>query len=622
MAFDQNENDRALAILASQSGGQQVSSMPPAAPLMSVAPPPMSVGNLVEVAPPPVGNSVEAPIPVVPAQKVKYSDFEDKPKQKAPELPGLMDYVFGTDRGEPIPSLPTPGQKYKTVEDMMRAPIGAFSKGSSQTKTVSQASPTEEVAAKLNNLGINVTAPTKPVRAVNAASARTKQAPSTAGSVVDPAASNLKKLKEEIATAPTELAKLQQLQLNNQADAGKEMADAQEEARIRTDAFQLAKKQREDERIQQEAQVNADIDKAQKEAADFQVHDGGFLSRNPGAILMAIGAVFGGALSARTGQPNTALQSLDATINRDIQAQKDQLAQKKDRASGLVNSLGRMRELFKDQRAADMAEELSIRRSLNDKLENIVQTSKNQQMRDQGAIVLREGRAKEAQIRMELAQREANARAAQAAEERKHQLEFTKMAIEHRNKMEELAGPRFEKQQQQLKETYVPGYGFAATSDQAAKLKAAVGVKDMVGSQLPAIIKEFKDLGATGRMFDIGGRRAALEQRIGGLMAAVKNEIVKTGTSMTEGEARLIGLTQDDVSDWFDLRGIKENKLKTFQSMVDDNVNSQLKSASIEKGNVATIADPMTGQPIPYYMKEGTVMTDVPTAKSVGTKEE
>lgn len=437
-----------------------------------------------------------------------------------------------------------------------------------------------------------------------------------------PSKPTLGQLKEEVLTSPTEMGKLRQLELANQADAGEQIANAQEDHRVRMDAFDLAKKQREDERLQRESQVQADIDQAQKEAAEFQVRDGNFLSRNPGAIFAVLASVFGGALSARTGQQNAGLQTLDAMINRDIQSQRDQLAQKNAKAAGLTNSLGRMRELFKDQRAAEMAEELSIRQSVNNKIENIIQSSKNQQLRDQGAMALKEGRTKEAQLRVEVAQREANARAAQAAEERKTQLEFIKMARAHAYKMAEEGPAKFDKEQEKLKQTYVPGYGFAARPEDASAIKRALAVKNLVAKHVPGIIEAYKNLGPTGRILDINGEQSAIEQKLNILVGQIKNEVSKAGTSMTESEKPLNGITVDDVKDWFDVRGRVTGKLATFQQLVEDNVNSQLQSASIERGHVVNnVPNPFTGEPMPYYVKEGSVLQDIPRIPELGRKE-
>lgn len=106
---------------------------------------------------------------------------------------------------------------------------------------------------------------------------------------------------------------------------------------------------------------NRELDKAIAEANDAKVTREGFIERNPGSILMAVGAAIGGALRARTGLPNESLKALDNTMQEDLQLQRE-AANRKDKAVDRQHNLiSMMRTRFGDERQADLAAEMAQR---------------------------------------------------------------------------------------------------------------------------------------------------------------------------------------------------------------------------------------------------------------------
>jgi hypothetical protein len=387
------------------------------------------------------------------------------------------------------------------------------------------------------------------------------------------------------------------------------------EARLREDERQ----KREDERLKILTNAQEKISVAEQDAKNFDIQDGGFVKRNPGAILAMIGAVFGGALAGRTGQPNTAMQSLDAMINRDIQAQKDKYNQKRTSVADAATSYGRLREHFGDERTADLMAETNIRRNLNDELANMIAKSKNDQFRETAAIMLQDGRKKELSLLDQLtgrevakAQAQASAVRAASAEESKRAFELMKMGISHKYNMEEKGIEAGDKQQSSLQQRWVPSVqGFAASPEEAKGLKDATEVRQLINTEVPSIIERFKKLGAMGRALDWNGERSKLVQDLGQLVSAVKNKITQAGSSLTQTEKDLIGISEQDVNAIFDVRDQVPAKLQNFMRGVSQVVDTRINNAGIQKGTQSYRENAVTGRLEPYYELSGSTVTAV-----------
>lgn len=387
------------------------------------------------------------------------------------------------------------------------------------------------------------------------------------------------------------------------------------EATLREDKRQ----ELENQRLARLGEAQAKISAAEQDAKNFEIQDGGFVKRNPGALLAVIGAVFGGALAGRTGQPNTALQSLDAMINRDIQAQKDRYNQKRSSVADAATSYGRLREYFGDERAADLMSEVNIRRNLNDELANMAAKSKNDQFRQTAAIMLQEGRKKELSLLdqltgREIAKMEAQAAAARQARavEAQRSFELVKKGIEHKYDMEKLGVETGGKQQASLQQRWVPGaQGFAANPEEAKGLKDAIEVRQLVNIEVPKIIERFKKLGAMGRGLNWNGERSQLVQDLGQLVSAVKNKITQAGGTLTDTEKQLIGINENDVDAIIDARDQVPNKLQNFMRGISEVVDNRINNAGLQKGTQSYRQNPITNQVETYYELSGSTVNAV-----------
>lgn len=180
----------------------------------------------------------------------------------------------------------------------------------------------------------------------------------------------------------------------NNAEQSDYMAHAAEDAERRAAEAGLREQNRRDTIEGQ----NRELQKAISEAKNAKVTHEGFLERNPGAILMGIGAAIGGALSARTGQPNESMKSLDNTIETDLQLQRDAANRKQANVGNQQNIISLMRAKFGDERQADLAAEVAQRNIVGMHLDRLGAKAKDRETEAKIGIVKADNDAKLAEL--------------------------------------------------------------------------------------------------------------------------------------------------------------------------------------------------------------------------------
>jgi len=110
-----------------------------------------------------------------------------------------------------------------------------------------------------------------------------------------------------------------------------------------------------------------------------------------GALGSSLPAQYGG-----TGGPNVALQIIDKAIDRDISAQRDDIANKRAGVGLQMNLLSQMRAQFIDERQAENAARVVMLETYKMKLEEAAARSGDQRVQAKAAMLLAEADKKEA----------------------------------------------------------------------------------------------------------------------------------------------------------------------------------------------------------------------------------
>jgi hypothetical protein len=142
--------------------------------------------------------------------------------------------------------------------------------------------------------------------------------------------------------------------------------------------FESAEAQRQARLHEQETQVKAAEDDYKKAEIDKR----SYLERNPAsAIAGAIGAAIGGALLARMGQdPSGALRPLENAIERDLSIQKYEIDKKGKNVDAANNIMARMRQIYGDDRAAEIRSRMMLRELAADRIAGIRESNKGQEL--------------------------------------------------------------------------------------------------------------------------------------------------------------------------------------------------------------------------------------------------
>jgi hypothetical protein len=280
------------------------------------------------------------------------------------------------------------------------------------------------------------------------------------------------------------------------------------------------------------------IELAVEEAKDWELNQGTFLDRNPGGLLMGLGAVFGSVLAARTGQPNEALQMLDKEIDRDLQRQKFAYQRKRDNVDAQKTLYGVMRDRFSDERDAEKAAEIAQRSLVQQRLETLQAQAQPGAERDAVGVMLAHnnmemGKLQNAEYDRKYKEAMAAQARADAAQKHKEQLalENRKIDLQERHLLVEekkadaaarahaeqraeenvtgygkaLADRKVEAKRQNLGELkgliekygYVPGVGFAAGIKQKLDNPLARAIGNATGVQPPLIPSDVERVGHT-----------------------------------------------------------------------------------------------------------------------------
>lgn len=124
-----------------------------------------------------------------------------------------------------------------------------------------------------------------------------------------------------------------------------------------------------------------------------------FATRGAGPQLMAIiGVALGAAGASLTGGPNTAAQLIEGAIDRDIQAQRDNIAKAQGNVQAARGVLADMRERFGDERQADIAAKDAALGVAETRIKALMADAKSEDARARGMEILGQIQEKRGQL--------------------------------------------------------------------------------------------------------------------------------------------------------------------------------------------------------------------------------
>jgi hypothetical protein len=125
------------------------------------------------------------------------------------------------------------------------------------------------------------------------------------------------------------------------------------------------------------------------------------------AIAVGLGAL-GASLPAQyggTGGPNVALQIIDKAIDREIQAQRDDIANRRAGVGIQMNLLTQMRGVLDDERLDDKGAELALLKTYELKLQDALMQTRDQKVQLNGEMMLSQLKEREAGVLSEIINR-------------------------------------------------------------------------------------------------------------------------------------------------------------------------------------------------------------------------
>lgn len=181
------------------------------------------------------------------------------------------------------------------------------------------------------------------------------------------------------------------------AKAGIEADLGRVKAKELENVLQAQQQLNEARKIQKEAQekeynqLMADYGEAQKDLEkNSEVDPGRFYGRvgTLGSIVAAISQALGAYASAKGGGPNFAMQIIENSINRDIQAQRDNIANKRSTLAEKRNGIAMFRQKIGDEDAAIAAEEMRQLKTAQLKLEQLSTKAQSQTAKQNANILM------------------------------------------------------------------------------------------------------------------------------------------------------------------------------------------------------------------------------------------
>lgn len=184
------------------------------------------------------------------------------------------------------------------------------------------------------------------------------------------------------------------------------------------------------ERAHRDGIIDSEMAKAKQltEAARGQQYDQGRVFRNPGGVMMAMGA----AISKDGGD------IMNAALDRDFKSWQANAAQKKGDASDQWNLVSQFRSAYHDRETADLAAEAAHKTIAADRLSSLVKRSGNPVIEARGQAAVTDLLQKRDQLMDQANKRIQAAAAASAASERARQEKARQQAFENGLKLEEL----------------------------------------------------------------------------------------------------------------------------------------------------------------------------------------
>jgi hypothetical protein len=403
---------------------------------------------------------------------------------------------------------------------------------------------------------------------------------------------------EEYINEPRRMGQLQKDIIEAQAE--RQRAVAQQAAQDAKDqmARQAGYASAEADRQRQAQVALAKINQVEQDAANMPLNDKGFLSRNPGAIMAAVGSIFGGMLAARTGGKNEALESLNNMIAKDAQDQKDAYNQQRNKASAMRSTYGQMLQQFGDERSATSATELANQTAVNARLKAMVMSSDSEDLRDRGKIALQLGEGNSNRLRADLLARQ-------------QMLSMMQPGTGTRTGV----GKKGKQDLDKTDEKFVPGFGgYARTKEAATKLNETLSSFDTLDSTLNEVEKYWKDTNALDRFID-PKQKEAMRAKLNLATSEIKNNLVKAGAALSPSEEAMLPIRPGEGDDFFNITGSKEARIQATREFLrrkraDLERNAGIVKA-VEQANPATnrIDSQLTGdiaKPTPGVRDIGT----------------
>lgn len=446
--------------------------------------------------------------------------------------------------------------------------------------------------------------------------------PKTTGNV----RKDLNTMTEALPDAVMDIGATQRRSIESKADDMARMYAERDKQLDELRNMEAERKNREAERNRRLAGAAVKIDEAAAEAQAFEVHDGGLLKRNPGLVLMSIGAIFGAALSARTGQPNDASQAIENVIARDIQAQKDRYAQLRQSATDATNAYGRLKESLGDERTADLVAEANSRKMYADELENMANKSNNEEFRRSGLMFAKEQRLKAIDLKRQALGQRVSAMDAAAAAEAADRKKMLMMQIQHQYDLEKErvkadvalrgeARKEFLDEQKGLEKRWVPGFnGFAATEQDAEKFRLVSTAEYNISKVLDDI-----DAYTNSKLIDplaISKARTALRQKINDAFGDWKDAYTKAGGSLTDTEKETIPINSDVIMSLLTRDGTSKQLTANVRQIMSRKAQAIRTRGALTPGAVQEVVDPLTNQKRIVYARAG--VPDAATDSSKG----
>jgi hypothetical protein len=217
--------------------------------------------------------------------------------------------------------------------------------------------------------------------------------------------------------------------LRAQATSQAQLADMQDEQRYAAEHRMAEREARRSQRDQlldrQMGQLQESIDNVSR--TQF---DSGRIFKNPGGVLMAIGAALGGGAAARVTGRNDGQVALQAALDRDFNEQKANAEVKSEKARLQGNLVQQMRSVFGDREQADLAAEITHKEMAAMQIAALGSRSKVPEIQAQAQKLAAEVRGQVATMK-ERWQQQAAATAA-AVEEKmwKRSMELRKLQLE------------------------------------------------------------------------------------------------------------------------------------------------------------------------------------------------